>query len=434
MPSVALVVLDTLRSDTFDDHFEWLPGRHFSRAYSTSHWTVPAHASLFTGTYASEVGVHGHAGDLDCDEPVLAESLRDAGYRTRCLTANPQLFQHDGWDRGFDEFVGRDSLPSFADDAFDWGEWFADLDSTGVRQYLDAVWRCVRSDCATRESIRQGYELYSRSAADGGAAAVRDRVRATDFGDEEFLFVNLVETHTPYHPARSDDDPVTVVAADAFTDEEPDLQAARRAYERSAAYLSDRYREIFDELSENFDYVVTLSDHGELFGEHGMVNHSFGLHPELVQVPLVISGDGVADDVDHGVVSLLDVHRTVADLAGVDVDSRGRNLLAADRESRDFRTEYHGLLPFHEAQFAREDVPEAEYEKRDAPLSGFVSRTGAYAYETHTDGFRTLGEFAVDPRERLDELDDAVDVRVVTDGDPAVDEDVRDRPERVGYA
>lgn len=433
MPSVALVVLDTLRSDSFDDHFDWLPGRHFSRAYSTSHWTVPAHASLFTGRYASEVGVHGHAGNLDCEDTVLAETLQDAGYHTRCLTANPQLFQHDGWDRGFDEFVGRDSLPSYADDAFDWGECFADLDSTGARQYVEAIGRCVRADCSTLKSIRQGYDLYSRSDADGGAQATLERLRATEFGDEEFCFVNLMEAHTPYHPPTPEEDPVTVVAADAFTDEPTDLDHARRAYEQSVSYLSDRYRAIFSELSENFDYVVTLSDHGELFGEHGMVNHSFGLHPELVHVPLVVSGDGVEDGVDNGVVSLLDVHRTVADLADVEVRSRGRNLLT-EREPRDFRTEYHGLLPFHEAQFVRKDVPEGEYEKRDSPLSGFVSRTGAYAYETHTDGLRTLGEFAVDPRDRLAELDAAVDAREVGDADATVSDDVRDRLETLGYA
>jgi len=113
-------------------------------------------------------------------------------------------------------------------------------------------------DCATRESIRQGYELYSRSTADGGAEAVRDRVRATDFGDEEFLFVNLAETHTPHHPARPDDDPSRYRRRRLHRrgDGPPERSAG---YERSAAYLSDRYREIFADLSEDFDYVVTLS-------------------------------------------------------------------------------------------------------------------------------------------------------------------------------
>lgn len=451
MASVALVVLDTLRYDTFREHFDWLPGRHFSRAYATSHWTVPAHASLFTGRYASEVGVYGHAADLDCPAVTLAEALADAGHRTRAFTANPQLWQYDGWDRGFDEFVGPDSIACYGPGAFDWGRCFRELSATGVRRYLAAIGRCLRADCATLPSLRQGYELYRRSPADGGAAATLERVRATEFGDEAFLFVNLMETHTPYHPPAAGEDPITVVAADVFTDEPLDLDRARRAYERSAAYLAERYRELFAALREDFEYVVTVGDHGELFGEHGMVNHSFGLYPELTHVPLVVSGDGVADDAaaadataddataddatatDDGVVSLLDVHRTVAELAGVSVDSRGRHLLG-ERDPTDVRVEYHGPLPFHDAQFGRKDVPEIEYERRDEPLSGFAAATGGYAYETHTEGFRARGEFDADPRARLDELDAEIEAREVGDGEPGVADDVRERLETLGYA
>jgi len=47
--SIALVVLDTLRKDSFDEHFDWLEGVRYDNAWSTSHWTHPAHGSLFTG-------------------------------------------------------------------------------------------------------------------------------------------------------------------------------------------------------------------------------------------------------------------------------------------------------------------------------------------------------------------------------------------------
>jgi arylsulfatase len=433
MANVAVVVLDTLRYDTFRAQFDWLPGREYTRAYATSHWTAPVHGSLFTGRYASEIGVHGQSPSLDCPDVVLAEALQEAGYRTRMYSANPQMAQYyDGWDRGFDEFVSYWSFDAYDDDAFDWGTCFEDLDPSGYRSYLRAVGRCLRSDCATLPSLRQGYELYSRSDADGGARSLLDRLRATDFGDDEFLFVNLMETHTPYHPAEPDGEPVVVVAADAFADEPVDFEAIRRAYDASAAHLSEMYRDIFAELSAAFDYVITLSDHGELLGEHGMVNHTFGLDPELVHVPLVVSGDGL-DGSDDRVVSLLDVHRTVADLAGVDVDSRGQNLLA-DPDPVDRLFEYHGLLPFHEQQFERKGVPEAAYRAREEPLVGFVAANGAYAYETHTRGFRSIGTFPDDPRERLDELVADLDERAVDDTDVGVPESTRDRLEDLGYA
>jgi arylsulfatase len=432
MPSIAVVVLDTLRYDTFYDRFDWLPGRHFTRAYAPSHWTVPVHGSLFTGLYASEIGVHGHSPSLDCPEQVLAEQFREAGYRTRCFTANPQMDYYEGWDRGFEDFVTYSSLDAYRDDDFDWGRAFDDIAATGVEKYARAIGRCLADDSATLRSLGKGFALYRRSEADGGARSVRDRIRGTDFADEEFLFVNLMEAHTPYHPP-DDGDPIIVVAADAFSEESLDLARIRAAYRRSAAYLSEQYREIFADLTDTFDYVVTLADHGELLGEHGLVNHSFGLWPELVHVPLVVSGDDVDTGYDDRVTSLLDVHRTVADLAGVDVESRGANLFE-NPASKPALFEYHGLLPFHEAQFDRKDVPTATFEKRTEPLTGFVAPDGAFAQETHTRGLRTIGHFDVDPSERLAELTADIDRRDVDEEPRRVPEGVRDRLENLGYA
>ena len=80
--SVAIVVLDTLRKDTFDRYFEWVEGTVFDNAYSTSHWTVPAHASLITGKYGSEVGVHGKSRMFDYPGDTIVEKLQESGYTT----------------------------------------------------------------------------------------------------------------------------------------------------------------------------------------------------------------------------------------------------------------------------------------------------------------------------------------------------------------
>jgi arylsulfatase A-like enzyme len=88
MTRVALIVLDTLRKDAFDQYLSWLPGRRFEQAWSTAKWTMPAHASLFTGKYPSEVGVNAKSEGLDCSEPVLAEVLSDVGYTTHAFSAN----------------------------------------------------------------------------------------------------------------------------------------------------------------------------------------------------------------------------------------------------------------------------------------------------------------------------------------------------------
>jgi arylsulfatase len=100
MPRIALVVLDTLRKDAFDEHFEWLPGRRFENAWSTSHYTVPVHGSMFTGQYPSESGVHAKSELFDYPDPVLPELLVRNGYTTRALHTNP-LLEASEFDRGF---------------------------------------------------------------------------------------------------------------------------------------------------------------------------------------------------------------------------------------------------------------------------------------------------------------------------------------------
>ena len=252
MTNVAVVVLDTVRADAFDEHFDWLPGVHFDRAYSTSHWTVPAHASLFTGRYASTVGVHGTAPTLDCEKRTLAEAFRDAGHRTRAFSANAQLNQYDGWDRGFDEFVRTANLGRTDDRIFDWGSHIEETEP-GLYRNLSGLVRCVTGDVDTRRSLRYGYRLFRTESYDGGAKAIRKRVRATEFGEDELLFVNLMEAHTPYHPPPGGTDPVTVVVAEALAGTVDDPETIRAAYQESVRYLSAVYRNIHADLLESFD-------------------------------------------------------------------------------------------------------------------------------------------------------------------------------------
>jgi len=433
MTDVAVVVLDTVRADAFHEYFDWLPGTRFTRAYSTSHWTVPAHASLFTGQYASETGTTGSAPALDCETRTLAEAFRSAGYRTRGLTANVQLHQYDGWGRGFSTFDGPANLGRADDDIFDWGGHI-DATDPGLERYLGALRRCVTGGWDTLRSVRYGYGLYRSPRWAGGARAIRRRVRETAFGDREFLFVNLMTAHTPYRPPREGADPVTVVVADALAGDVTDPERVRTAYRRSVSYLAAVYRDVFDALSTEFDYVVTLSDHGELLGEHGLWNHSIGLHPELVHVPLVVSGPDVPSGPRHEVVNLLDVHRTVGDLAGVDVDSRGRSLLG-ELPRRDLLVESHGLLPFHEGQFDRAGLPEEVFERWQSRLRGLLTGDGAYCYEAEPGRFRGIGNISIPAaRERMDDLAGTVDVAPDSDGGIGVSDETLDRLRELGYA
>lgn len=411
MTNVAVVVLDTVRKDTFDEFFSWLPGKRFESAYSTSHWTVPAHASLFTGKYGSEVGILAKNRTLDCPEPVIAERLSEADYQTRAWTANPNVSQAGNWDRGFDEMAGPYALKRGRDDLLDWDSVLAEIEAEKWETHFRSVLRCITSDCATVPSLIDGMKikLYGEGHAvpDDGASTVRNWVQSTDFGSKEFLFVNLMEAHTPYNsPTGFDvDESVSVGVADVFGGVE-DEEKVRRAYRGSVRYLSRVYEDIFHDLMDSFDYVITLSDHGELLGEHGLWNHVLSLHPELVKVPLVISGEDIQEESCNSTVSLLDVHETILTLSGITPDENLRGVDLTKKmlpENRPFLTEYQGLMSMAAERMRKGGASDSIVSKYEATLSGLVV-DNYYGYET-VDGFQQIGNTDIqNPKERLNSL------------------------------
>ncbi|ODR80573.1 hypothetical protein BG842_03880 [Haladaptatus sp. W1] len=432
-PNIALVTLDTLRFDAFTNHFDWLDGLRFSNAYSTSHWTIPAHGSLFSGKYPSEIGVHSKSPSLDCPETVLAEQLTKEGYTTRMWSANPNMMFWEGWDRGFDEVFGPGTLNPKHIDVVDWTAFLNGIDTHSWTKYPKAVWHAVQADCSTVAAFQQGYRRMTKSDADGGGRDVLERIGMTDIGDQEFVFINLMEAHGPYHPPDSSSAPVNVVIGDAFADSVTNPEEIRDAYSTSVAYLSDIYQKIYEKLLDEFDYVITVSDHGEMLGEHGMWNHGYGLYKELVHVPIVISGDNVESRAEDATVSLVDVYQTIVDLAGCEVESRGQSLLG-DVQSRDYLTEYHGFLERHRTQFERKSVPMEIFDERDTPLNGVTTKSGFYGYQSE-DSFRTHGTAdRNDPEALMEELLSERDVRTVEEGDMEVTDEVQERLERLGYA
>ena len=66
-------------------------GVRFTRAYATDFWTLPSHASLFTGQYPSDHGATSETNRLGDEAHTLAERLRDAGFRTGAFVSNPWM-------------------------------------------------------------------------------------------------------------------------------------------------------------------------------------------------------------------------------------------------------------------------------------------------------------------------------------------------------
>lgn len=437
MTNVALVVLDTLRKDAFDRHFGWLGGRRFEQAFSPSHWTVPAHAALFTGAYPSEVGVHAKHLYLDRAEPVLAERLAEAGYTTRALSANPNVSGHFEFDRGFDAF---ESPPTTAhltdDDVYDWRK--LNREAEGPLDYLRGVRDCLLGEWETLSSLTALLTLLHQSRSGGlfggidSAEWALSAIRRTEFSRREFLFVNLMEVHQPYEipPAyRTVEPPELVPVVGDLALGALDGERTRRAYDDAARYLSDVYRSIVSELEDSFDVVITTSDHGEMLGEGGCWGHEHGIDPPLTRVPLVVRGAGPSGPCDLP-VGLTDLYGTVLSAAGLEPGADGQDLTERVRP-RDYRTEFHGLTPWSRRRLEAAGYPREEIERYDRELLGIVT-TDYYGYEGK-EGLSETGTRSgeVDLRRRLQTIRRELDAPTAARTD--IPEDVRDQLERLGY-
>jgi arylsulfatase A-like enzyme len=446
MSSIALVVFDSLRKDSFDARFDWLPGIHFDNAWSTSGWTVPAHGTLFTGLYPTESGVFAKAEALTSERPVLAEALSKTGYTTRGFSANANISEVFDFTRGFDEFRHSWRGQRRDDEVLDWGRFISKTRDKGAIRYVSAIKECLQPDINTRKSLKIGVQMKARdlgissiAGKDDGAASALDLVQRTDFSGDEFFFMNLMEAHGPYDPP-DEYRTVDIDAQASFEDtmfDGPNVPAdeLKQAYDDCVRYLSDIYQEIFAELTEHFDYIITVSDHGEMFGRDGLWDHNYGIYPELTHVPIhIYDGRDTIEHVDR-TVSLLDIYPTILELADIEgADSRGRNLLT-DHSSEQYLVERHGLRSSR-VEGLRDNGYSTEFiERWDQPFYGVVSADGRYVWQARdrlkSDDKTDFDAARTEIEGLIADLNE-VDVTVTDDRD--VPDDVRDRLNELGYA
>jgi arylsulfatase A-like enzyme len=334
-PNVLLVVLDAVRRDALEPYGAGpgstpaiaslaRRGHALPLAYSTSSWTLPAHASMFTGLLPRALGLGQAPGRTPAGvrpalesaaDQLLASMLREAGYATHGFSANLWVSGHAGFDVGFDTFTYA---------------------SGGRNERLDAL-------SGGRAGARTAWALEGlRSRADDGAAELGRALRTSIAQVDErpcFWFVNLVEGHSPYLPPRPWNDlgPLTrmraaldaqrhltfeaicLYATGARQVPPAALERMRHLYARAVSYMDAWLADVLEALDRRGELentlVIVTSDHGESFGEGGYMAHGFALSEPLIHVPLVLAGPGAIGR--ESVFSLAELPGVIAAAAGV---------------------------------------------------------------------------------------------------------------------
>lgn len=322
-PDVFVVVLDTVRADHVSAYGYERPttpvldalareGALFLDTTSPATWSLPSHASLFTGRFVSGHGAHDEHRFLRAEHPTLAGTLAAAGWDTRSFTANAWISDGLGLTRGF----------AWTDEAWRSGD---------VARNFHAMHRLLD---------RAGF-----GPRDKGGAHVAGNVEAwlaerPADARPAFVFVNFIEAHFPYHQlpaefvarftsmsrrqARALSLELTAAQFGApLPDPSTTAPLATALYDAGVAYADHLLGRLIDALRRrgtlDRTIVVVLADHGELLGEHGAFGHGTSLYDAVLRVPLVVrypprvpAGVRVAQP-----VSAVGVFATVADLVGV---------------------------------------------------------------------------------------------------------------------
>jgi arylsulfatase A-like enzyme len=350
-PNILLVTMDTVRADhtsLYGYERDTTPRLRefarsatlYARAIATSDYTFPTHASMFSGLYPDWQGAV-WSDVLPDGIPTLAEVLRSNGYWTSECVANYGLLgPQSGLTKGFAS-----------------GEWrrAVTLDTEGTVIPVRRHPYYLRESAVRALGALMNTDYFFRttlSAADINrcAAAMLDRARNTSA--PFFLFVNYMDAHAGY----VSDAPY----CDLFTDGGRRLPVSvyRRLKEQvnsgkrkldswEKSYLISQYDggiaaidsamgELLDRLQQSGSLentlVIITSDHGEEFGERGLLEHKIDrVDQALIGVPLLIKYPAQRDGRKYGaLVSQIDLMPTVLDLTGIAARSpmEGRSLFS----------------------------------------------------------------------------------------------------------
>ncbi|QOS13587.1 sulfatase [Haloferax sp. Atlit-10N] len=314
-------------------------GRYFDQCVSHGIWTLASSASILTATYPSHHGA-GMTGDaIPSELPTVAERFQQRGYDTKCISPNSHLSSATGLDRGFNEFV--------------WLSKSTLREAVGIRSILSYI-RSIRTHGGglTLDTRKHGTDYMLNRLA------LRWLEERQTTSDPLFLYLHYGGPHHPYLPPDryleqfAGDRELSLQELKAVgIDHHENLyghmaenspfseeawEALRALYDGEIAHADELVGELFD-AAQSLDiddtvFVIT-ADHGELFGESGLLAHQIVTNDAVSHVPLVTHG--LEPALTHGgeLVQHADVMTTLLGLTGCSTDgTQGIDLRTGRRD------------------------------------------------------------------------------------------------------
>jgi len=354
--NIVLLVLDSLRAKSLDDSIEDRPSTpfmdrlreraiFFRRAYATECWTLPSHASMFTGLLPSEHGAHFQSMAYRNSNPTVAQILREQGMHTEVISRNP-IF--DGSVPGITRGFGFNSRIYADVSPWDPAALLLVFTKPRLRQQIrDTGFFSPQQQVDTLQFLHQFATSMFPADAQALECVLSRMQECRHRGKNYFVFSNLFDVHAPYCPSNTTffepirewkgfTNAVTELSALAKLSRHEYLKEGFRISGRAQAQLLHRYHtaiQLIDRKLEQFyntaldqgllddTMLIICGDHGEAFGEHDLYFHDASVYDTNLHVPLWVHHPRHSSAEVDDVVSL----RSLFDLINHVGTDRGTN-------------------------------------------------------------------------------------------------------------
>lgn len=376
----------------------------FQFAYANAPWTVPSHASLFSGQEVAEHGTTG--GSLSFTADSFVSKLSEQGYQTYGFSNNGLIGEVLGFDEGFDTFYSNldirlgstASLPALrevqrknARNEYD----------SNREKYMDAARKMVQYRDISSAYVYFKKQLAARGITTfpGGGAETTNKIVKDELAhgaEPFFLFINYMEPHFPYTPPKEyvEDD----IAYDETVNYIRDLNTnypfememlerdvpeevqdnMRSLYDGEIRRLDSHLKDLYTSLVECFPdtIFIFISDHGELTGEMNRFGHQFGLHEKVLRVPLIIAGKAIENK------TIAEKHVSLKELKDFITGEKTVDELGSDT----VYAEYNGYAPLYEhwGYGAVTELPEEQQQVLKNQAKSVIHNKSGFIQNTHT--------------------------------------------------
>jgi arylsulfatase A-like enzyme len=312
-PNILVIVTDDQRAHTMNvmprtRRIFFENGRSFPRGFVTTPLCCPSRASIFTGLYAHNHGVHTNGSSKLPQDRTVQRYLHDAGYKTammgKYLNSWPMAKNPPHFDRW--ALIKPDSY------------WNAEFNVDGEVKNLPGYSTNVLALKAVRWLRR--FENHDHQPW--------------------FLYIAPVAPHLPstpapeyatapvpaFHPAPSNfeadrsDKPPWVRSASAPLANITESRARKLRTLMSVDALVGRVFREMESLGERHETLaIYLSDNGDMWGEHGLVGKRVP-YTESIHVPLAMRWPGhlARGSLESSIATNVDLAPTILDAAGVE--------------------------------------------------------------------------------------------------------------------